>query len=71
MTETTIVHIDTKQRLATITHGGITRLFRLLAIDPYALINLYRERGYKYSWFTQDLIFMTKKVSTKQFAEKI
>ncbi len=68
---TTVIYIDTRQRLATVTRCGMTRLFRLLAIDPFELVKLYTERGYVGSWSTPELILLTKKVSVKHIESEL
>lgn len=64
MSDSTIVHISIRNALAVVTYNGVSRLFRLKRIDPLGLANLYRTRGYKYSWLDNDTILLTKKVTS-------
>lgn len=64
MNDTTIVHINVSLCLATVTYNGIARLYRLKHINPVELANVYKKRGYKYSWIAADTILLTKKVQS-------
>lgn len=59
--DTTIVHINTVARTAHVTFNGISRTFKLKAVDPQALIEVYKARGYRYSYLG-DVALLTKKI---------
>lgn len=68
MKTSTIVHVSVVNRIAVVTYGGVSRMFRLKQIDPLELIALYKSRGYKYSWLNADTALLTKKTAAAENA---
>lgn len=58
----TSIEVNVKVRTATVNYNGVMRTFNLKAIDPLALVTVYRKRGYKDTWLTDNVVLLVKNI---------
>ena len=61
----TIIHVSVLHGMAIVTHGGVSRLFRLKLIPPMQLIGIYKARGFKGVWLNHHTMLLTKRGEAK------
>lgn len=58
----TTIELNTRTKVATITHDGVTTTKQLTCRDQLQLAQFYRDKvGYRLQWLSDDVILLTKK----------